>query len=39
MQEKESTYNGYSVRIENSKPRDAEQLPSWRNFQFAHNSH
>ena len=42
--------NGGSVRIENSvtrdncsaslgKPRDAEQLPSWRNFQSALHNH
>ena len=41
-------HNGCSVRIKNSvtrdncaaspgKPRDAEELPSWRNFQFAPN--
>ena len=41
-------HNGCSVRIENSitrdncsashgKPRDAEQLPLWQNFQASHN--
>ena len=43
-------HNGCSVRIENfytldnysvslGKPRDAEQLPSWRNFQSAPHNH
>ena len=43
-------YNGCSVWIDNSvfrdnclaslgKPRDAEQLPSWRNFQSAPHNH
>ena len=43
-------YNDFSVRIESSvtwgnssasfdKPRDAEQLPSWRNFQSAPHNH
>ena len=47
MQEKEY---GSSVQIENSvtrvtarhhsaSRRDAEQLPSWRNFQSAHHNH
>ena len=29
----------YQIRPKRGKPRDAEQLPSWQNFQFAAHSH
>ena len=37
------THNGFLVQIESpvtqGKPRDAEQLQSWQNFQSAAHSH